>query len=200
MIARLRASHLENDDAFDRMYPEWARRLSRGNWTALPIARRAVEHLVPRPGARVLDLGSGVGKLCLVGAMTTPGIFHGVEQREHFVVAARAAAARLGLDTVRFTCADATTVDMAPYDSLYLFNPFAEYYDKLLEPFDAAMAIDRAHHARLVGRLRHKLANARPGTRVVTYNGFGGDFPAEFRLVHAESADSDRLEVWTKTS
>src|SRR5689334_18357566 len=97
----------EDDDGFDALFPEWARRVSRGNFTPLAIARRAVALLCDRPGMRVLDVGSGVGKVCLVGALTSDARFHGVEQRPHFVAAACAAAAQLGLsERATFACGD----------------------------------------------------------------------------------------------
>jgi len=198
LVTRLRATHLRDDDSFDDMLPEWGRQVSRGNWTPLAVARRAAELLVTRPGTRVLDVGAGVGKLCIVGAVTTEGHFHGVEQREHFVAAARAAAVRLGARGVRFTCANVTEFDWRPFDSYYLFNPFAEYYDVLLEPFDAAVAVDRELHERYVRHVQAQLGRAATGTRVVTYNGFGGDFPAGYRLELGEPFDDNRLELWIK--
>jgi SAM-dependent methyltransferase len=198
LVQRLRAVHLEDDREFDRLYPEWARRVSRGNWTPLAVARRAAELLAPTPDTRVLDVGSGVGKLCIVGALATGAHFRGVELRKHFVDAARAAAVRLGLRTASFTCGDMADVDWRPYGSFYLFNPFAEYWAKLLEPFDPPCAVDQPRHARYVGHVQEQLDQAPPGTRVVTYNGFGGEFPAAYRLDHVEPAGSDRLELWMR--
>ncbi len=198
LVARLRAGHLEDDHAFDRMFPEWARRVSRGNWTPLEVARRATELLVGAPGMRVLDVGSGVGKLCLVGALTTSGRFHGVEQRPHFVAAARAAAARLDLGSARFTCGNMNSVDWRQFESFYLFNPFAEYFAALLEPFDAEVKEDQRLHAEYVRHVHEQLERAPAGTRVVTYNGFGGELPGGYRMDLTEPAENDRLELWIK--
>jgi SAM-dependent methyltransferase len=197
-LARLRAAFLEDDDSFDSLYPDWARGVSRGNFTALEVARRAASLLVAEPGARVLDVGSGVGKLCLVGALTTTGRFHGVEKRAHFVAAARAAAARLAVDRVEFVAANMTEVDWRPFSSFYLFNPFAEYYDKLLEPFEPGVSVDRALHSAYVEHVRAQLDLVAVGARVVTYNGFGGELPAGYRLEHSEPALSDKLDLWIK--
>jgi SAM-dependent methyltransferase len=195
----------EDDDGFDALFPEWARRVSRGNFTPLAIARRAVALLVDRPGVRVLDVGSGVGKVCLVGALTSDARFHGIEQRAHFVAAAGAAAAGLGLgERATFVCGDAVAADWRPFDAVYLFNPFAEFFDTLLDPFDgdadATDPIDLDRHTAYVAGVRDRLAEARPGTRVVTYAGFGGDFPAGYRLEHAEPARDHTLELWIRTA
>ena len=196
----MRTTCLQDDDSFDRLLPEWSCRVSRGNWTPLAVARRAAELLVAEPGTYVLDVGSGVGKLCMVGALTTRGHFHGVEQRPHFVAAARAVAARLELRHVGFTVGHVTAVNWRQFDSFYLFNPFAEYFDTLLEPFDDRPAIDRPRHAAYVSQVREQLALLVNGTRVVTYAGFGGDFPDSYRLELSEPAGSDALQLWIKVS
>jgi hypothetical protein len=36
------------------------------------------------------------------------------------------------------------------------------------------------------------------GTRVVTYHGFGGEFPGDYVLVHRVAVASDYLSLWIK--
>lgn len=43
-----------------------------------------------------------------------------------------------------------------------------------------------------------KLAKLAVGTRVVTYHGFGGDFPRGYRCERIEKSGTDRLEQWVK--
>ena len=62
---------------FDRLLPFYWRRLSIMHWTPVHVARRAAQLLVTGPKTRVLDVGSGPGKFCLVGAMATLGHFTG---------------------------------------------------------------------------------------------------------------------------
>src|SRR5215470_16048122 len=72
-----------NDGAFDWLYPERIQRLSRRHWTPLGVARKSAHFLANAPGKRILDIGSGVGKFCLVGGHYYPdALFFGVEQRE----------------------------------------------------------------------------------------------------------------------
>lgn len=47
--------------------------------------------------------------------------------------------------------------------------------------------------------VRRRLADARIGTRVVTYHGFGGAAPAGYDLLSEEAFGSDRVELWQKT-
>lgn len=59
----------ETDRAFDRLLPEHLRRLSHEHWTPVDVAIRATALLCPASGTRILDIGSGVGKPCVIGTM-----------------------------------------------------------------------------------------------------------------------------------
>src|SRR4029077_8901586 len=64
-----------SDDEFDSAYDKQIRELSEQHWTPLWVAAR-VAHLLTRSGAtRVLDVGSGAGKFCIVGALSTDAEF-----------------------------------------------------------------------------------------------------------------------------
>ena len=62
-------------------FDELARRLSEIHWTPVRVARRAAELLVTSPDSHILDVGSGAGKFCIVGSLSTGARFTGVEQR-----------------------------------------------------------------------------------------------------------------------
>ncbi len=183
------------DPTIDDLYPDEVAALSMRHFTPVAVARRAAELLAPTPQHRVLDLGAGPGKLCIVGAATTGAHFTGIELRRHFVRAAITAGSRLLLRNVHFIHADILDVEWRPYDSYYLYNPFAEHL---------IGAIDETVHARpplfsfYVDAVRRRLSVANLGTRVVTYHGFGGHFPPGFRLASREKAGSDELELWIK--
>ena len=183
------------DQAIDLLYPAGVAAAGERHFTPVAVARRAAELLAPTPRHRVLDLGAGAGKLCLVGAASTGASFTGIEKRRHFVQAAIEAGAQLRLRNVHFIHADILEVDWRPYDSYYLFNPFAEH---LLGPIDHTELVAPALFGFYVQEVQKRLRDARRGTRVVTYHGFGGNMPACFRLAARENAGSDELEVWIK--
>ena len=74
--------HALEDSRFDLVYPREIRELSDRHWTPVEVARKAAVFLVREPGTRVLDIGCGPGKFCIVGALATDGRFTGVEQRD----------------------------------------------------------------------------------------------------------------------
>jgi len=115
------------DAELDALYPEAVRALAANHWTPVPVALKAAELLAPEDGMRVLDIGSGGGKLVCVGALATPShtTWCGIEHDPALVEVARGLAARLELGArVTFHTGDMALIDWDDFDSLYLFNPF----------------------------------------------------------------------------
>lgn len=184
-LDRLRRGLPVDDACFDQSFPAWLRHLSNVHWTPVAVAAHAARFLVREPGARVLDVGAGAGKLCLVGALVTAGSFHGVEQRAALVEAAQATARLLHEPRACFVHGDALAVAWSGFDAVYLYNPFADRPDAL----DAS-----------VRAVQERLEAARPGTRVATYHGFGGAMPPAYRRDFAGEGKLAGLELWTRTS
>jgi SAM-dependent methyltransferase len=183
------------DEKFDLVYPRQIRKLSSVFWTPVAAAAAAAKLLVTAPETRVLDIGSGVGKFCLVGASLTDGRLTGVEQRPDLVAAARQAATDLGHFDVEFIHGNVLDVDFAEYDAFYLFNPFEEnMFDG--HKIDRAVPFAPGLFKRYTNHVSTQLG-ARPlGTRVVTYAGYADDIPACY---YCESAlFGDDLKLWIK--
>lgn len=188
-----------DDGTFDALYAAPIRDKSHRYWTTTEVARQAASLFARYNARRVLDIGSGAGKFCLVAACARPDLeLTGFEHRGHLVEAARAAAQRLGLDNVRFFQADATHVAWSGFDGIYLYNPFAENLYPAVDHFDDTVELSRRRFMNDVGRVTRRLADVAMGTCVVTYNGFGGPIPAAFELAHVEPAGSDWLRLWVK--
>ncbi len=187
------------DAGFDALYPEPIRAASARFWTPLTVASRAARLLARHGARRVLDLGSGAGKFCLVAACLRPEMeLVGVEQRPHLVEAATVAASRLGLSNVRFHAGDATTFSWSEIEGLYLYNPFGENKCREDERLDHTVELSAPRFLADVGRVVGALAAAPPGLTMVTYHGFGGPIPASWELVAAEPTHTDWLRVWEK--
>jgi SAM-dependent methyltransferase len=201
--ARLQRGARVSDRAFDAVYPPPLRKLSSTFWTPVAVAQRAVTLLVRDAGAhaRVLDVGSGAGKLCLIGSIATGASFVGLERREHLVRAAERAAERLGAETCRFAHAQFETADVASFDAIYLFNPFEENLWRPSDRIDTTVELSVERYPQEVARAEVMLARARAGTRVVTYHGFGAPMPDDYALEHREPHRSGGcLELWVKAS
>jgi SAM-dependent methyltransferase len=188
-----------NDFSFDRLYPAPIRAKSARFWTPVAVASRAAQLFASQNVRRVLDVGSGVGKFCLVAACACPDIdFIGIEQRPHLVDAAHLVKARLDARNARFLVGDIAEAPWLEFDGLYLYNPFEENVSRDGTQLDHTVELSEQ---RLVVDLGHVLAAlvvAAVGTCMVTYNGFGGLIPTTYDLVHAERAGIDWLRLWVK--
>ena len=196
VLAALRWRSAVPDRVFDRLYPEQVRRLSSVHWTPVSVALRAAEWLAPEAGARVLDVGSGPGKLCFIGAVARGGTWHGVERDPALVQVANAAAKRLDLErSTKFSAGEMEMVDWSSFDSLYFYNPFAAI---LFGEAPFAKAVRWSMLTDQIARTEAHLADLSVGTRVVTYEGFGGDMPDGYVLTHAEEIGNGQLALWIK--
>ncbi len=196
-VERLRAGELITDDEFDlEVFPEWAHPPSRIHWTPVAVARYVARLFSAYGATRILDVGSGVGKFCLVGALTSPGAFVGIEQRPHFVQAAREAAARVGVERCTFTLGNMTALDWSEFDGYYLYNPFAEH--RMAFPIDETIQRSMRKYRKYVRFAEEQLAKATAGTVLATYHGFGGTPPAGWTQLRNEACGSGRVELWRK--
>ena len=82
MFECMKLNMVVKDEEFNAIYPERIGKLANRHFTPIAIAKHAAEFLAYNPGAKILDIGSGAGKFCMVGSVYTNGHFTGVEQRE----------------------------------------------------------------------------------------------------------------------
>jgi SAM-dependent methyltransferase len=181
------------------VFPSAARNVSFKFWTPVAVAQRAASLLVQEGCRRVLDVGSGVGKFCLVGAASTDATFVGLEHRGHLVAAAREAARRLGGSSAHFVHGTLDAMDATAFDAFYFFNPFEENLWTSHLQLDQTVALSRSRFDADVECAQRMLARARAGTRVVTYYGLGAAMPTSYILSHQEPHRSSFLKLWVKT-
>jgi predicted RNA methylase len=181
------------DTELDRVFPDELRERSAIHWTPIEVALRVAELLAP--ARKILDVGAGVGKLCVIGAAVSRAEWWGVEQDVQQVVAARHAAWALDVDaTTRFVHGDGTQLSWDDFDGIYFYNPFTT----LMLSQAASAFVRYATIQRTLRRVEQRLAALRPGTRVVTYHGFGGKLPAGYARVAREPFGGDAVELWLR--
>ena len=184
------------DNQFDLMFPLEVREMSHVHWTPVSVAHQAAEFLVSRPGTKVLDVGCGPGKFCIVGALMTEGTFTGIEQRRYLCELATARIRQVGLRNATILHGNVVHLDFSDFDAFYLFNPFEENLEELLK-IDSSVPLSGElfeHYTRYVAR---ELARAPVGTRVVTYCGGCEEVPTGYECVATSREFS--LKFWEKT-
>jgi SAM-dependent methyltransferase len=184
------------DEHFDMIYPPDIRELSRCHWTPVAVARKAAKFLVREPGTRVLDIGCGPGKFCIVGALTSAGHFTGVEQRLRLAKLAETTVQREKIPNAEIIHTNITEIDFSAYDSFYLFNPFEENFFAA-GPIDSTVRFSDRLYERYTRHVATQLARAPLGTRLVTYYGFCEEVPIGYEC--EEYSLCDALKLWRKT-
>lgn len=183
------------DQLFNTIYPLRIKRHSIRHWTPVEVAKLAADYLVDRPGKKILDIGSGAGKFCLVGAASTKGRFYGVEQREGLVKLSQELARIHDMDNVDFIHSNITQISFADYDAFYFYNPFYENIDSSLS-IDNKIATDEKLYFIYSEYVEDQLKRTPVGTRLVTYWSTFIEIPEGFDLEF--TAYNGKLNFWIK--
>lgn len=113
----------EEEDIFDKC--DFGNYLS--IWSDVETINDSIQSFKIKNTSQILDIGSGIGKFCLIGAMLYPNIqFTGIEMSERRVLISNRLKEALYLDNVTFINADFCDVykDYSKYKYIYFFNPF----------------------------------------------------------------------------
>jgi SAM-dependent methyltransferase len=185
-----------SDAQFHKLYPDSVQLLSRNHWTALSVARKAANFLAVGNDARILDIGSGIGKFCLAAAYYRPRAFYfGVEQRKDLVEYGETARLRLGLNNVSFIHGNFTQVDFENYDHFYFYNSFYENVasaEKIDDNIPYSIELYNYYNYYLYKQLE-KMPS---GTRVATFYGTEEIMPPGY---HVGGSDlDDLLKYWVR--
>jgi hypothetical protein len=195
----LRAGEEVSDDAIDLWLAEPYRCVSRRFWTPVEVGRTAARWIEDQGAERVLDVGAGAGKFCVVSALATNLRMTGIEQRHHLVVEASNLAHRFRVEhRCRMLLGTLERVDLAAFDALYVFNSFAENVYPRHEQLDDRVELSARRLRDDLRTVEAALARMALGAALVTYHGFGGVVPDTFDLVRDEQVGSGSLRLWVK--
>jgi ubiquinone/menaquinone biosynthesis C-methylase UbiE len=173
-----------SDLQFDAIYPRKYQEHSARHFTPVSIAVKAAKLLVDKPEDRILDIGSGVGKVCCIGASLTGAHFYGVEKRKTLTNLANKIKHEYKIKHAHFINADFTTLDFSSFNGIYFFNSFHEHFDEtcvLDETSKVSLSAYKAYH----DSLKEKLNECIKGTRLVTYYTFKNKIPSSFQFIDA---------------
>ncbi len=187
------------DDAIDSWLSEPYRRVSRRFWTPVIVARTAALWMEEVSAARILDVGAGVGKFCVVAALASDLHVTGIEQRHRLAVEASSLARRFGVShRCRVLSGTLSRIDLAAFDGVYAFNPFAENVYPHHERLDETVELSSRRLREDLGIVENGLERMAVGGALVTYHGFGGEIPDTFELVRDEPIGTAELRLWVK--
>jgi len=185
-----------SDEKFNQLYSTEISALASRHWTPLSVAREAAAFLAVGVNARILDIGSGVGKFCMIGAQFHPdAIFTGIEQRESLTLIAQLVSERLSLKNTIFLTGNFTDIDFTQYHHFYFYNAF---YENLIDN-DAIdqTVVQHPELFNLYNRKLYKQLNKLPaGTRIATFHSSENEMPSNYQVVGVGS--NEDLKFWIK--
>ncbi len=192
---KLKITPKTTDEKFDSIYPKPIQALAFDHFTPVSVAQKAAQFLVKNAQTKVLDIGSGVGKFCLVGANCTEGQFTGVEIREALHLIATQTAAHYPVAKVNYIHSNITEIDFGNYHAFYFYNAFFEYImstDRIDESIDLTKRLYDSYS--LI--VKEKLAAMPMGTRLVTYYSAQDEIPASYRALFRDEVQ--KITMWEK--
>ncbi len=185
-----------SDAEFNQLYPLHIQKLAQKHWTPLYVAKKAAHYLATNNGAKILDVGSGVGKFCLAAAHYRPNIsFYGIEQRQSLIFQANKVKDILQLKNVEFIQGNFTQLNFQEYDHFYFYNSF---YENLVgtDKIDHSISYSAELYHYYTRYLYKQLEKMPEGTRLVTFHSLGEEIPSSYLTVGTEL--DNQLKFWVK--
>lgn len=185
-----------SDAEFDSLFNDEIRALSYVHWTPIEVAYKALDWLDVKSTDKVLDIGSGVGKFCIIAGHASRAQFTGVELRKSFIEVASDMAKKLGIENVSFINADINTINFKDYDAFYYYNPFCEMLsEKVL--IDNQITYSRESHRAYEDYVYDQLQQLPKGTKIVTYCSPQFIMPPDYDL--SELYFEGTLSLWVRS-
>ena len=184
-----------SDRDFDSFYARPMRAVSTFHFTPVEVAKTAAQFLVKKRGAKVLDVGSGAGKFCMVGAASTDGFFTGVEQRESLHLLSELLSKHHQFPNTTFIHANIMDIDFTAFDAIYFYNAFYENTFQA-DPIDNMVKLDKTLYTIYAQYMKEQLDKMPVGTRLATYFSYLHEIPDSYQI---QSMEFDKkLKCWEK--
>jgi SAM-dependent methyltransferase len=197
------------DQLFDSLLPVRYRCVSNTQWTSA----RVVEQIAVLLGSiklageaaplTFIDIGSGVGKLCILLALRMPQTkmkFFGIEQRKNLVKISEKIRAANKLDNVHFAHRNMMELSWEKFDIYYLYNPFQEHIVEAGgSQVDHEIDFDRSFYTHYITEVYRQLSWADKGKRLITFHGYGEMVPDSWTLRSSQIIEKGSLCLWEKT-
>lgn len=185
-----------SDLIFNSLYPKPIQEVAEKHWTPINVAKKAAAFLAASEGTKVLDIGSGCGKFCLVAANDHPLTnFYGVEQRQNLVDLSTELGKELQLENAFFICENICNIDFEKYDHFYFYNSFYENVPGT-QKIDSSIKYSEELYNYYNRYLYRQLKKKPKGTRLVTYHSFGSEIPNGYEVVNTDY--NEFLKFWIK--
>ncbi len=184
---------LPPDELMDGVLPDEYKLHAARHFSGCYIIKLAAEFLSEVFNPRILDIGSGSGKFCQLGALIHPYTqFTGVEYRLDLVDIALELKRDFQLDNVKFINENIVNHSFQPYNGFFMFNPFLEHRNAAarMDHFQDApeKEMEYSHY------VQDQLSQCQPGARLATFYVLKNQIPSNFKVV--KESMGDMLLFW----
>ncbi len=187
------------DQEFDQIFPTYYQFQSTIHWSPICVARQISEWIEPLNRKSFVDIGCGVGKLCLLLRILTQYEIFGIEQRSHLVGIANKIIEVNGLKKISISEMNMLSLDWDLYDIYYLYNPFQEHIaDEDICIIEKDLDFDKKNYAHYTSEVFRQLTWAKSGKVLITFHGYGGSVPKGWRMVASRHIENGDLTMWIK--
>lgn len=183
------------DNSFDQLYTKPIQEIAEFHFTLVEVAVAAAAYLVDTPTSKILDIGSGAGKFCMIGAATTNGHFTGVELRSNLVRIAQDLSTKHQLNNITFIENNITNIDFKTYSAFYHFNAFYENVDPSGE-IDQTILLDKKLYKSYSQYVKNQLEKRPVGTKLATYFSYKDEVPEDYKPI--KKLFGGKLVFWEK--
>jgi hypothetical protein len=194
--SRLKNNLVIDDAEFDALYPKSFLEISDRHFSSIYVCQLVSKFLSEQKKAKILDIGSGAGKFCLIGALANENNnFTGIEYRATLHQEAVGLKNQFQLTNCQFLNGNILDYQLQDFNAFYMFNPFLEQKDK-----SAIIAMDFNHENEIdyLDYVLAKLENLPSDTRLATYYIDKKLIPKSFSLI--KSQVGNQLHFFIKTS
>ncbi len=199
MFQQIKSNIDISDTEFDSIYPDRIKASAEMHFTPFDVAKIAARYLAHKTGTRILDIGAGAGKFCMIGSACTEGYFTGVELRETLCSAATRISKQYSLENTDFINANITDISFKDFDAFYFYNAFYENVSRMgIGRINNELDLSRELYDTYSFYVKNQLDSMPVGTKLVTYFSFSKEIPDSY---HLQFTDFDgKLKMWEKVS
>ncbi len=185
------------DSEFDSIFTEEVLVESELNYTPFMVSKIAATYLADKIGVKILDVGSGAGKFCMIGSSCTNASYTGVEQRESLYNEANRIALLYHLPNIEFIHSNITNIDFKEYDAFYFYNSFFENIC-MIDNIDYEVHLSHELYDKYSFYVKAQLDGMPIGTKLVTYFSYLREVPDSYQLKYSDF--EGKLKMWEKLS
>jgi len=184
---------------FDQIFPPYYQYHSTIHWSSIRVARQISNWIKPLNRKSVVDIGCGVGKLCLLLRILTNYEIFGIEQRPKLVEIANKIIKVNAFKNISITQMNMLDLNWDLHEIYYLYNPFQEHIaDEDICVIEKDIELDTKNYAHYTSEVFRQLTWAKPGKVLITFHGYGGIVPSAWRMVANRHIDNGDLTMWIK--